>query len=305
MTVDALHPFDLNDRALTLGDGVFDTCLSVDGAPVLGERHLRRLWKSCRAMGYGIERDWLAREYAPIRDRWVLSVLRITVTGGPGPRGLAPPVERRSNVFTSRHAWSAGRLFRPVHLSISPIRRNETAPTSRHKTVSYLDNVMAMAQSRLKGADDALLLNTTGAVTGTTVANLFLIDGETCMATPRLCDGVLDGVTRELVLELAEDMGISVDVRTIGLDDVEAAAGLFVTNSLGLLMPVTRVEWWRYRSEEDPLFRNMSNAVVDALGIGAYAKRHVRGQSGTAVELQDGERNEPVRVSRPRGDDNG
>ena len=278
MTVDALHPFDLNDRALTLGDGVFDTCLAVDGVPILAERHLRRLWMSCEAMGYGIEKDWLAKEYAPVPDQRMLSALRITVTGGPGPRGLGPPLQRKSNVLTNRTPWSAEQFFRSVHLRVSSIRRNETAPSSRHKTVSYLDNIMAMAQSRTSGADDALLLNTRGGVTGTTLANLFLMDANAYLATPRLCDGVLDGVTRELVLELAEDLGIAVDVRTIGLEDVEAAAGLFVTNSLGLLMPVARIESTTYGSEENPLFQNLSDALVEALGIGAYTNRRVRGE---------------------------
>ena len=121
------------------------------------------------------------------------------------------------------------------------IRRNETSPAARLKTLSYLDNVLARAQARAAGADEALLLNTRGELACAAVANLFWIAGGR-LYTPALECGVLEGIMRRQVLAAARALGIET-VETAApraaLDDAEA---LFLTNSLAGVRPVAELD---------------------------------------------------------------
>ena len=123
-------------------------------------------------------------------------------------------------------------------LSAEAVRRNETSPASRLKALSYLDNILARAQARAAGADDALMLNTRGEIACAAAANLFWIeDGR--LFTPALECGVLDGIMRAQVLAVA---GINVAEVRAGREALDRAEAVFLTNSLVGIQPVAALD---------------------------------------------------------------
>ena len=250
---------DSSDRGFLLGDGVFDTLTAFNGIPFEGERHLARLVAHANAIGIeldpaSVKTGWdsvLGKSGSPAGSRaaspaepraaFPAAVLRTTVSRGVATRGLWPSATTGPTILVTASPWSPRNLQGPVSLAISDIRRNEKSPTSQLKSLGYLDNILAAREAKARGADDALLLNTEGAVACTTIANLFAIsDGR--LLTPRGSDGVLAGVTRGLVLELAAAAGIDAREETMSRDMLDAAAFLFLTNSVRLLVPVGALE---------------------------------------------------------------
>jgi branched-subunit amino acid aminotransferase/4-amino-4-deoxychorismate lyase len=124
---------------------------------------------------------------------------------------------------------------------VSTIRRNEGSPLSRVKSLSFLDNVLAREEARRLGADEAILLNGRGVVAEGSVSNVFAArDGE--LLTPSLDAGVLPGVTRAAVLELAQGEGIAAAKADLPPEALAGADEAFLTNSVMEVMPLTQLD---------------------------------------------------------------
>ena len=234
------------DRGFLLGDGLFETMLVLKGHVVFFEEHLLRLMQGAETIG-------LASPYAPeklaracrelLRTNGLHEAgrasLRLTLTRGPGPRGLALPPEQEPTVLIGAGPAAAP----PEHLSaaiVSP-RRNPWSPTARLKALPYLDNVLAKEEAREKGADEALMLDTGGHVACASAANLFIWEGD-LLVTPPANGAILPGITRAAVLELAPGIGVEAREEEITPARLSCASGAFVTNSLMGLVPLSRID---------------------------------------------------------------
>lgn len=244
---DDLAPFDLADRGLTLGDGLFETIAVFGGRPALLDAHLDRMVAAAAEIRLPIDRAILAREVAALCEAGGDMVIRLTVTRGAGARGLAIPAEARSTVIASSSAFPAGGAFTPIRLATVGVRRNPTSFLSRAKTLAYLDNVLAYDEARRAGADDALMLNTDGRAACTAMANLFALKDGT-LATPPVSEGVLPGVVRRAVLDACRAFGLAAVERPISVGELAAADAVFATNSVRLVMPVTAIDGAATRS---------------------------------------------------------
>ncbi|GLS43829.1 aminotransferase class IV [Methylobacterium brachythecii] len=243
-------PFDLADRGLLLGDGVFDTALALNGRIVFEAAHVARLVAAAETLGFGIDTGILVEAMRAVAGTAPRTAIRTTVTRGSGPRGIAPPAEIRPLVFASAAASNASLAFSSLRLQISTIARNDTSPASRTKTLGYLDAVLAARSAQAAGFGDALFLNTRGRVACAGTGNLFaLIDGR--LVTPPVEEGVLPGIVRGTVLENASGLGVGIDERPLDLDELRQAQAAFVTNSLRLLSPVTVIDDRILASAED------------------------------------------------------
>jgi branched-chain amino acid aminotransferase len=232
--------FDLADRGLLLADGVFDTLLVLNGQPFRAEAHRARLLGDAAALGFAIDPAAVEAAVGALAAAIGDGVVRVTATRGPGPRGLRPPAEPTPSLFATAAPLTPGLMFRPVRLAISPIRRNETSPTSRHKTLAYLDSVMAAEAAARAGFDDALMLNAAGRVACGTMANVFAVFGRR-LVTPPVADGVLPGILRAEVVAAAAEAGLAAEERPLTPDELVRADGAFLTNSVRLVSPVTAV----------------------------------------------------------------
>src|SRR5205085_322053 len=140
--------------------------------------------------------------------------LRLTVTRGSGPRGLLPPSNPQPTVMLVAFSI-VSHSHHAVSVVVSDIRRNEFSPLANIKSLSYLDNVLAKKRAIRDGFDEAILLNTVGNVAEASAANVFIVTDQSQLITPRLQDGVLPGITRQVVLDIAKELKLSVFERAV------------------------------------------------------------------------------------------
>jgi branched-subunit amino acid aminotransferase/4-amino-4-deoxychorismate lyase len=124
---------------------------------------------------------------------------------------------------------------------LSGVRRNETSPLARVKSLNYLDNLLAREEARRSGAGEALLLNTRGFIAEGAASNVFLARDGTLL-TPAVEAGALPGITRQLVMELAGEEGLAVEEANVALPDLFGAGEAFLTNSVMEVMPLVSVD---------------------------------------------------------------
>jgi branched-chain amino acid aminotransferase len=231
---------DPRDRGLLLGDGVFETLLVTGGKAQWLDRHLARMGAAAAELGIAFGGGEIGKAATDLaRKANDNSVLRITLTRGLAERGLGSDGQSPS-LLMSLDGFDQALMFQAASLMTSKIRRNESAPSSRLKTLSYIDGVMAAREVR-GHADDALMLNTAGKAASATVANIFLMKGKT-LATPSLDQGILPGIMRGLVLETAAKLGYAVVEGAIEPEALVAADAVFLTNSLRVIRPVTSLD---------------------------------------------------------------
>lgn len=225
---------EASDRGFLLGDGLFETLLWRDGRLALFEAHARRIRAGCDALGLPApDPDELRRAgEAAVRAGGLddaRAAVRLTWTSGPGGRGLDRPETMTPRLIAT--AAPAPAAPAPVVLVTVSVRRNEGSPASRLKTLAYLDNVLARAEARAAGADEALMLNNRGEVACAAAANLFWVrDG--ALFTPARSCGVLEGIMRAAAIEAAQGLGLAVAEVGAERSALDRAEGVFLTNSL-------------------------------------------------------------------------
>lgn len=222
---------DPRDRGLLLGDGLFETILVEAGAPRYRRRHYARL----RA-GTAVLRLPLPLNEAAFGDALAVTaqanhltdgILRLTLTRGPGPRGIMPAARQQPTVMVTAATLAPVATAARVVIAQNT-RRDETSPLSRIKSLNYLGGVLARFEANDHGADDAILLNHLGFVAEASAANLFLYHQGTWL-TPPVSDGALPGIRREVLIEEA-----LVHEARLSPSDLLKAKGLCLGNALGL-----------------------------------------------------------------------
>ncbi len=191
-----------NDRGLLLGEAVFETILLKNRVPQFWQPHLERLMAACAYAGLATPYDSdtlrqavdaLCAEHEPA-DR---QVLRITVTGGDGGRGLVPAQQTAPNwMLQISPAPPPPDLWRLVETA-----HQRDSGTVWHKTTAYLENIRARREALALGGDEALLFNQHDDLACAAAGNLFL-GYNNRLLTPRLSDGALAGIMRQQVLAL-------------------------------------------------------------------------------------------------------
>jgi len=235
---------DPADRGLLLADGLFETLRACRGRPLALDAHLHRLAIGARTLELRlpapseIEAAVVATLAA---NGHAEAVVRVTVTRGTGPRGLALPavgtdptwmVSTTPSPSPPPDGWTA---------RVASIRRNEHSPLSRLKSLACLDSVLALRGAATVGADEALMLNSAGRVACGSRSNLFLVRERT-VVTPPESEGVLPGVTRAQVMKLALGAGLEAREEPVSLADLLEASEVFVTNSVIALVPLRRID---------------------------------------------------------------
>ncbi|MDO8672099.1 MAG: aminotransferase class IV [Dehalococcoidia bacterium] len=233
------------DRGFTLGDGVFETMRLSNGRIFRLAQHLARLIRSAASIQLPMpmpEQDFGAALYRVAATNGLAeAILRLTVTRGvPAGRGvlptgrIEPTVVIQPSPFAPPSPQKYEEGFRAITASI---RRNETSPTAFAKTGNYLDNIVARLEAAATGADEAIMLNTAGLVASGTSSNLFLVR-DARLLTPSINTGVLAGITRAAIIEIAGKMGIAVCEQAIDPADLVSVGECFFTNTVIGVMPL-------------------------------------------------------------------
>ncbi|MGH8991017.1 MAG: aminotransferase class IV [Acidimicrobiia bacterium] len=233
-----ISPFD---HGLLTGDGVFETLRVYGGHPFAWTRHLERLSRSAAGMGLALPTGEVLREAAEAvlhANGLVEGRLRLTVTGGPAPLG-SDRGDARPTVIV------AGSALAPwpetVAVATVPWPRNERGALTGLKTISYGENVRALAHATELGAGEAVFANTKGELCEGTGTNVFVVAGGR-LRTPPAAAGCLLGVTRALVLELAGDLGIDAGEDDLPLSALPTADEAFLTSSTREVQAISAVD---------------------------------------------------------------
>jgi branched-subunit amino acid aminotransferase/4-amino-4-deoxychorismate lyase len=238
-----LTPIAPDDRGFALGQGLFETILWDHHHPGHWEAHLDRLARGCKALGLPVPERFACRDAVEAAleaaDRPHRAAVRLNWSAGRGDRGLDPPA-RFEPVLTATAA-KLGPPPGPAVVVTAQTRRNDRSRASRLKTLSYLDNVLARAEARAAGADEALMLNTRGNIACASAANVFWLAGEV-LYTPAVEAGVLDGIMRAQVLAACRRLGVKVKQIRGGKLAVLEDAPMFLTNSLVGVRPIARLD---------------------------------------------------------------
>ena len=233
---------DPADRGFLLADGLFETLRVYDGKAFKLEAHLARLAAGARLLDLAMPPAGeisLAIVDTLGANKLREASLRITLTRGPGQRGLLPPKETTPTLMIAAYP-APERSAAPMSAHIASIRRNEYSPLSQVKSLAYLDNVLALQEAATAGCEEALLLNTAGRLAGGSRSNLFVVVDDN-LATPPMSEGVLPGITRQTVLDLAREEGIAAREMPLTLADIERATEALICNSLLEVRSLTRI----------------------------------------------------------------
>lgn len=257
------------DRAVQLGDGLFETIRGHLGKPAFLDRHLERLHSSAAFMKIPFNRG-----DAEIRDILVElcrrnnapeARIRLTLTRGIHPGGLALEGGAPSLIATAEKyiPHPPEKYKKGYKLVVSRIIHYSKDALAGHKTLNYLPFLLARDETAAAGADEALLLNEHGNVAECSSASIFCVSGGK-LITPGLDSGILPGVVRDIIIELATGDGIPVEEKPLPLDEMLGAREVFITSSLRGVMPVSQIGENIFKQER-PVTEKLSHLYSEAL----------------------------------------
>ena len=236
------------DHGFLYGDAVFESIRIYRGFPFRLPDHLDRLESSAReiSMNFPFSRKTVSAIIYNLilKNRLSDGLIRLTVTRGEGPLGLDPSLCARPTLLGLAFPLSPipPALFQKgISLRlVSVIRNSARAIPPAAKSANFLNNILARIEAKKNGAGEAILLNDKGFVTEGTVSNLFIVrKGK--LLTPSPEAGILVGVTRNVVLELAGKKGIRAEEKLFKKEALFTANECFVTSSGFEIMPATRI----------------------------------------------------------------
>jgi branched-chain amino acid aminotransferase len=239
------------DRGFLYGDGLFESLRVYGGRPFARDEHIARLARSAGAIGIAlpVPEARLAAELdaAVSASGFEEAYARITVTRGAtdepslvAPAGLratrvilvaplrAPPAAvYRDGLQACTVAWSRG---------------PDGGPASAVKLLSYVPSLLALEQARARGADEAIFLGSDGVVRDAATSNVIVLSTDGTLVTPSDGPGVIGGITRGHVLDLAVTMGLRCSLRPVTLTDLLEAREVFLASSIREIASVVRVD---------------------------------------------------------------
>jgi branched-chain amino acid aminotransferase len=239
------------DRGFLFGDSVYETLRTYGGRPFRLDRHLERLRRSAEALA-------IPHERAPVDvgreiERTLASAandesaVRVVLSRGPGPIGYDPEACGPPTVVIYVRPcppipdawWREG-----IDVAIVRVTRNaSTSLDPAIKCSNLLNNFLAWREARRLGAYEPILPNLEDRLAEGASSNLFLVRGGRLL-TPPLSEGILGGITREAVLDLARQHGLPAAEEALGPDDLRRADEAFITSTLKGILPVRRCDGW-------------------------------------------------------------
>lgn len=237
------------DHGLLYGDGVFEGIRVYSGRIFACEAHLKRLYNSAKAIRLNIPvtpdqfRD--AMEQTVRANNFTDCYIRAIVTRGAGYLGLNPNrCENPSIIIIAdlidlypKEMYEKGMAV----ITASVIRNHANALSPRIKSLNYLNNIMAKIEASDAGVPEAIMLNGEGNVAECTADNIFIVQDGRVM-TPTITDGILEGITRALILRLCHQMKIPCVEQSMQRHDLYIADECFLTGTGAEVVPVTRVD---------------------------------------------------------------
>ncbi len=242
------------DHGFLYGDGIYETMRVYDGVVFMFDEHLRRLFRSASLIRLDIPKDTDEIKTAVFDTLRANSLkdayLRITVSRGYGQIGLDPDLCRQPSfiiVAEEMKEYPSSLYERGIKVIIAKTRRNlKEALNPQIKSLNFLNNILAKIEAKEQSAYEAIMLNHLGQITEGTISNLFFYKDDV-LCTPSIECGILDGITRGIVIDLATLEGLRVREGFFVPEDLRDADEVFITNTTLEIMPVSIVDGREYR----------------------------------------------------------
>ncbi len=259
------------DHGLLYGDGVFEGIRAYGGRIFRLEEHLDRMYDSALTIDLAIpisklEMTEAIREVLR-RNKLTDAYIRPIVTRGVGDLGLDPRKCANPTVIIIAVEWGAmyGDLYEKGLTAITvSVRRNAAAALPPNvKSLNYLNNILAKIEANCKGGDEAIFFDTNGYLSEGSGDNIFVVKNGVIVTPPTLNN--LRGVTRNVVLECAADLGISVIERNMGYFDLYSADEVFVTGTAAEVGPIVTIDGRKIgNARPGPVTRQLMSAFQAA-----------------------------------------
>lgn len=256
------------DRGFQYGDGLFETISVSDGVLCLWERHLSRLSTGCARIGIKCpDPKLLKKEALAVINSKTNGVCKIVISRGIGGRGYNPQndaiptrvVAAFDKPIIPESLYSTGAVVRICNV---PLSRNPILAGLKH--LNCLEQVMARREWDDEQIYEGLMLDSLGNVIEGTMTNIFLIE-EGSLVTPDLSQSGVAGVVRSLVLDEAEQLGLSPQVEPISANRLRQANALFLTNSVVGMIPIRQCESVSYDVTQIP------ESLKESIGRSVFA----------------------------------
>jgi len=261
---------------LMCGWGLFTTLRIVDGIPFAFERHWRRLERDAA-------RTHIPFSYQPetVRDQLLEVIQANHVTEGTAriyvvwnKVGFWQSDEAGPEVDLILYTSGVPQYRDTVRLALREHGRNSASPLAGVKVTSWLVNVWNLWEAQQRGFDEVILLNERGEVAECTTANIFCVNSGTVL-TPPLSSGCLEGVTRGVLLEIGESLGIAMEEEELLPKDLYEADEVFISSTNRSALGVAEVEGKRMPEAPGPVTRKLERAVAEY--VASYVASHAAG----------------------------
>ncbi|MBI5196703.1 MAG: branched-chain-amino-acid transaminase [Nitrospirae bacterium] len=237
------------DHGFLYGDGIYETLRAYDGVAFKFDEHIERLFRSAAMIGLKIPMspaDIKKAVYKTIRaNKLKEAFIRINISRGAGPIGLDPrlcPEPTFVIICNPFKDYPEQYYEKGVKVVIVNVRRNfKNALNPMIKSLNFLNNVLANIEGMKEDAHEAIMLNYKGYIAEGTTSNIFFIKNKT-LFTPELEVGILDGITRRIILNLADEAGMKLSEGRFIPDDVYDADEVFISSTTREIMPVTKID---------------------------------------------------------------
>lgn len=237
------------DHGLLYGDGVYEGIRCYSKNIFQLNEHIERLYKSAKSIRLEIK---YSKE--EIIDKVIETVnknnlenayIRLLVTRGKGPIGPNPDLCKKSTLIIISedlpNVHGSNALDKGMSLAIVSTRRDPVDSTSHEiKSLNYLNSVMAKMEAKQSNADDAIILDQNGYISESPICNIFMIENNEVI-TPQSSNGILKGITRKNVIEIAKELNLKVTERNITPYELINANEVFLTGTHAEIVGVTKI----------------------------------------------------------------
>jgi branched-chain amino acid aminotransferase len=237
------------DHGLLYGDGVFEGIRAYNGRVFMLDEHVDRLYRSAQAIAMKIPLTKAQMARAVVKtcqaNKIVDGYIRLVVTRGVGELGLNPYLCKTPQVIVIAAAiqlypkklYDTGMAI----VTVGTTRNHTEAVNPRIKSLNYLNNVLAKIEAINAGVMECILLNGQGYVAEASGDNVFVIRGDTLLTPPSWC-GALEGITRQVVMQLAPEQGLKVKEDVLTRYDLYTADEVFLTGSAAEIISVVDID---------------------------------------------------------------
>lgn len=238
----------IEDRALQLGDGIYEVTAIVNGRSVDEEEHLDRMERSLRELGMDMPMGRAALKLVMremiARNRIKQGLLYLQVSRGTAKRDhVIPDVPPRPTLIMTARAQDPEMNHKKRTEGVGVITRPDQRWARRDiKTVQLLPNLLAKTEARKKGAYEAWLVDRDGFVTEGASTNAWIVDKDGHVVTRQLTNDILPGVTRRVILEAAAGAQLAIVERKFSVDEAKQAREAFISSASGAAIPVVAID---------------------------------------------------------------